>query len=48
MTSSMQLAQECLQQEDGSDNTRPPPEGLELFATTIDSSKKIASNLMDD
>lgn len=41
MTSSMQLAQECLQQEEGLDNTRAPPEGLELFANTIDSSNKI-------
>lgn len=41
MTSSMQLAEECLKQgsSDGKDTEQPQPlEGLELFAQAIDSS----------
>lgn len=41
MTSSMQLAQECLQQDAAGAESAQPLEGLELFAQAIDSSKKI-------
>lgn len=39
MTSSMQLAQECLQQEATNAGNAQPLEAVELFAQTIDSSK---------
>lgn len=40
MTSSMQLAQECLQQ-DANTGSAQPLEAVELFAQTIDSSKTL-------
>lgn len=39
MTSSMQLAQECLQQEASNAGNAQPLEAVELFAQTIDSSR---------
>lgn len=39
MTSSMQLAEECLKQGSSDEKEAEPLEGLELFAQTIDSSK---------
>lgn len=39
MTSSMQLAQECLQQEANNAGNAQPLEAVELFAQTIDSSR---------
>jgi len=39
MTSSMQLAQECLQQDAANAGNAQPLEAVELFAQTIDSSK---------
>lgn len=39
MTSSIQLAQECLQQDANTSGNAQPLEGVELFAQTIDSSK---------
>lgn len=39
MTSSMQLAQECLQQDATNAGNAQPLEAVELFAQTIDSSK---------
>lgn len=39
MTSSMQLAAECLKQESETASVPQPVEGLELFAQTIDSSE---------
>lgn len=41
MTSSMQLAQECLQQDAANAGNAQPLEAVELFAQTIDSSKTI-------
>lgn len=38
MSSSMQLAAECLREEDSPKDTNPV-EGIEMFAHTIDSSK---------
>lgn len=38
MSSSMQLAEECLRAEDGPKETQAV-EGIEMFAHTIDSSK---------
>lgn len=38
MSSSMQLAAECLREEDGPKDTHPV-EGIEMFAHTIDSSE---------
>lgn len=38
MTSSIQLAQECLQQDFNNSGNQQPLEGIELFAQTIDSS----------
>lgn len=40
MTSSMQLAQECLQQDTSNMGNAQPLEGVEMFAQTIDSSKR--------
>lgn len=39
MTSSMQLAQECLQQDAANAGNAQPLEAVELFAQTIDSSR---------
>lgn len=39
MTSSMQLAQECLQQDTANLSSAQPLEAVEMFAQTIDSSK---------
>ena len=39
MTSSMQLAEECLKQGNSDEKEAEPLEGLELFAQTIDSSR---------
>lgn len=41
MTSSMQLAQECLQQDAANAGNAQPLEAVELFAQTIDSSKTL-------
>lgn len=41
MTSSMQLAQECLQQDAANVGNAQPLEAVELFAQTIDSSKTL-------
>lgn len=40
MTSSMQLAQECLQQDTSNIGNGQPLEGVEMFAQTIDSSRR--------
>ncbi len=39
MTSSMQLAEECLKQGSSDEKEAEPLQGLELFAQTIDSSE---------
>lgn len=46
MTSSMQLAEECLKQGSSSEKEAEPLEGLEMFAQTIDSSKNLIKNLL--
>ena len=40
MTSSMQMAAECMKQSAAEDKEAATMEGLELFAQTIDSSKQ--------
>lgn len=47
MTSSMQLAAECLKQESDSASAPQPMEGLELFAQTIDSSEFDCDEICD-
>lgn len=39
MSSSMQLAKDCLEQENGSSSSNQPMEGLERFAQIIDNGK---------
>lgn len=47
MTSSIQLAQECLQEDGSNTGNSQPLEGIELFAQTIDSSE-LGSTVLND
>lgn len=48
MSSSMQLARDCLEREGGANTQNAPMEGLERFAQIIDNSKNFFNNIIEE